>query len=320
MGDKGITAPSAEPTAADSGRPRKVLVTAAGGHQGKLLVPKLAAEGFDIRAMRASAGKEQELLDLGASEVVVADLSDIDSYAEALDGIDAVYHIGPGANHTEQEMGDALIEAATRTGVEHVVLSSVLHPIIPILQHLIKRDLEVQLIESGLNFTVLKPCDFMMPEQYSLPAFEAGIFPAFWPLEEPRRGSLIALDDLTDVAAKVIKEGAHHYFASYELVGPDKLTASEVADTLSRVTGKHVTAVEWKPDDMLQHMFGDDRTSPEAQHQLSVISSVSQWYGKHSFIGNSNVLAWLLGRAPTSYQEFVTKAFTEYQSRTAVAE
>jgi len=238
----------------------------------------------------------------------------------ALDGIDAVYHIGPGANHTEQEMGDALIEAATRTGVEHVVLSSVLHPIIPILQHLIKRDLEVQLIESGLNFTVLKPCDFMMPEQYSLPAFEAGIFPAFWPLEEPRRGSLIALDDLTDVAAKVIKEGAHHYFASYELVGPDKLTASEVADTLSRVTGKHVTAVEWKPDDMLQHMFGDDRTSPEAQHQLSVISSVSQWYGKHSFIGNSNVLAWLLGRAPTSYQEFVTKAFTEYQSRTAVAE
>jgi hypothetical protein len=46
----------------------------------------------------------------------------------------------------------------------------------------------------------------------------------------PRRGSLIDLDDLSDAAAKVIREGKDHYFASYELVGPDKLTALEVAE------------------------------------------------------------------------------------------
>jgi uncharacterized protein YbjT (DUF2867 family) len=291
---------------------KTVLVTAAGGHQGNLLIPKLVASGFTVRAVRGTPGKEDELLELGAHQVVAADLSDVDRYTEVLDGVDVVYHIGPSASPGEHAMGEALIAAARRAGVSHVVFSSVLHPIIDIVQHRIKRDLEERLIESGLNFTVLKPCDFMMPEQYSLPAFEMGIFPAFWPLDLPRKGSLIDLNDLTDVAAKVIREGRDHYFASYELVGPDKLTAVEVAEILSRVTRRKVSAVEWKPEDMLDHMFGADRTSPEARHHLAVISSVSRWYGQHNFVGNPNVLAWLLGRKPTSFEEFATAAFAQH--------
>jgi len=294
----------------------RILVTAAGGHQARLLLPKLAAAGFKVRAVRSTPGQEAELFKLGATEASAADLSSAKQYAELLDGVDVIYHIGPGASHVERAMGEAMITAAKRMHVRHVIFSGVLHPIIPIVQHLIKRDLEVQLIESGLNYTLLKPCDYMMPEQYSLPAFENGVFPTFWPLDRPRRGSLIDLGDLTDVAVKVIREGERHYFASYELAGPDKLTAFEVADILSRVLGKPVQAVEWQPEDMLKHMFPDgDRSTPRAQHQFEVIKSVSSWYGQHSFIGNPNVLEWLLGRKPTSYEEFVQSAFAEYQQR-----
>ena len=299
---------------------KTVLVTAAGGNQGKLLIPKLVASGFTVRAVRATPGREGELLELGAHEVVAADLSDVDRYTEVLDGVDTVYHVGPGASHREIAMGEALIDAARRTSVSHVVFSSVLHPIIDIVQHRIKRDLEVQLIESGLNFTVLKPCDYMMPAQYSLPAFEMGVFPAFWSLDAPRRGSLIDLNDLTDVAVKIIREGEDHYFASYELAGPDKLTALEVAEILSRVTKREISAVEWTPEDMLEHMFGADRSSPEAQQHYAVISSVSRWYGQHSFIGNPNVLAWLLGRKPTSFEEFATAAFAQYNQDNKLGE
>lgn len=314
-----VSAPEESRLAASEPREagKHVLVTAAGGHQGKLLVPKLAAEGFRVRAVRATPGKEQELLDLGADEAIAADLSDVDRYAEVLDGIDTVYHVGPGASHVERGMGEALIEAGTRVGVEHIVYSSVLHSIIPIIQHQLKRDLEVQLIESGLNFTVLKPVDFMLPEVYSLPAFAAHIFPVAWSLDRPRRGSLIALDDLTDVAVKVIKEGAHHYFASYELVGPDKLTAFEIAETLSRVTGNDVQAVAWTPEDLFQAVVGGESSSPAASYQMAVIKSISQWYGQYNFIGNPNVLAWLLGRKPTSYEEFVTKEYAEYQQHSS---
>lgn len=138
-------------------RRHTVLVTAAGGHQGKLLIPKLVGAGFVVRAVRATAGKEEEILKLGASEVIVADISDVDAYEAAMTGMDTVYHVGPGAHLREHQMGVALVEAARVAGVRHVVLSSVLHPIIDILQHRIKRDLEEMLIESDLNFTVLKP-------------------------------------------------------------------------------------------------------------------------------------------------------------------
>ena len=45
---------------------KKILVTAAGGNQSKILIPKLAKAGFTVRAMRRSKGAD-ELLAIGAS-------------------------------------------------------------------------------------------------------------------------------------------------------------------------------------------------------------------------------------------------------------
>jgi uncharacterized protein YbjT (DUF2867 family) len=53
---------------------KKILVTAAGGNQGKILIPKAAKAGFTVRAMRRSKDAD-ELLAIGASEVVIGDAS-----------------------------------------------------------------------------------------------------------------------------------------------------------------------------------------------------------------------------------------------------
>jgi NADPH:quinone reductase-like Zn-dependent oxidoreductase len=53
---------------------KKILVTAAGGNQGKILVPKAAKAGFTVRAMRRSKCAD-ELLAIGASDVVIGDAS-----------------------------------------------------------------------------------------------------------------------------------------------------------------------------------------------------------------------------------------------------
>src|SRR6266446_1888207 len=55
---------------------KKILVTAAGGNQGKILIPKLAKAGFTVRAMRRSKGAD-ELLAIGASDVVIGDASNL---------------------------------------------------------------------------------------------------------------------------------------------------------------------------------------------------------------------------------------------------
>lgn len=291
-----------------------ILVTAGHGHQGRLLIPKLKATGLKVRATRITPGKEDELYALGADEVIVGDLADVDVYAHALEGVSTVYHVGPGLVSGEKEMGFALIEAALRCKTRHVVMSSVHHSIINIVQHRYKRDIEERLIESGLQFTILKPCDFMMEEVYIAPAVANGVYPMFWQEKAGRKGSLIDLHDLTDVALKVIVEGDKHFQASYELVGPDKLTSRDIVRILSDVTGRRIEIAQQTPRDLFQLLCGVEVPStPVLQHKLDVLTSIADWYSKYDFVGNSNILRWLLGRPPTTFEQFARRAYERMQ-------
>lgn len=288
----------------------KVLVTAAFGHQGKILIPKLAAAGFDVRAARGTAGREAEVLRLGAKEVFVGDLSDPLVYAEALDGCDSVYHIGPGAHPRELQMGYAMVEAAKKVGVRHVVLLSLLQPFIDIIQHRYKLDHELALVKAGLNYTALRPCDYMMPEVYVAPAVQTGVLPVFSE-DLDRMHSYISLEDLTDVALKVLIEGSAHYFAAYELSGPDKISPVGMAQILSRVIGRDVHAVVRTPQDLINHLWEHRDPSADFSHQEKIIRSIMAWYKDYDFVGNPRTLEWLLGRPPTGFEEFATKAYAE---------
>lgn len=283
-----------------------ILVSAAHGHQGRQLIPKLAAAGFRVRAARLSPGRDDEILKLGAAEVFVGDLSDPATYLRAADGVDAVYHVGPGAVAREREMGFAMVDAARTLGVRHVVYSSVLHPIIDIVQHRYKRDIEERLIGSGLNYTILRPCEYMMPEVYIAPVMENGEYPVFWKLRPDLRRSLIDIGDLVDVAVKVITEGERHYHAAYDLAGPDKLTSHEIARILSRVIRREVAAVQKSPEDLLRVLFGTDEPTEALRHPFAVLRSIIRWNDEHEFVGNPNVLAWLLSRPPVSFEQFAT--------------
>src|SRR3546814_18085775 len=119
-------------------------------------------------------------------------------------------------------MGLAMLRGAKRAGVRHVVMSSIYHTMIDIHQHRYKRDIEEKIVESGLNFTILKFHDYMMPEVYVKPVLQGNDYLIFYPVKPGRRQSFIDLHDMTDVARKVIVEGSAHYNASYELFGPDK--------------------------------------------------------------------------------------------------
>ncbi|EHJ59318.1 hypothetical protein NSU_3650 [Novosphingobium pentaromativorans US6-1] len=254
-----------------------------------------------------SADKDDELLALGAQEVFVGDLTDVDTYTRALEGCDAVYHVGPSGIAREKEYGFAMIEAAKRNGTRHVVMSSVYHTIIDIIQHRWKRDIEEKLFESGLSCTVLRPCDYMVVEHYVDFPWRTGVLPMFWSVRPDRRGSFIDIDDLTDVAAKVLTEGSKHYFANYELAGPDKLSPHEIATILSRVMGKAISLEEQTPEEFMKKNYGLVELNAKWRDHLDVFESISAWYSKYDFIGNSNVLEWLLGRPPTTFEAFARK-------------
>ena len=299
-----------------------ILVTAAYGNQGQRLIPLLVQAGKQVRALRAS-GDVQALKSLGATEALQGDASDPAVLARAMEGVETVYHIGPSLHPREEAMGLAVVEAAERAGVRHLVFSSVLHAIEDrLLQHRSKLAIEQRIIVSDLNWTILQPTNYMLPA-WSYPVFKTEVFRLWWSLD--RRQSLIVLDDYAEVAAKVILEGAAHHGATYELSSGDCLTAYEIADRFARVTGRPVRAEEVSPDEfMVKHRkhhamqalldAGQTVTSADFPYEFEVFRAIGACYSASDFVGNPNVLTWLLGRTPTTVEEYLRKEYARFQS------
>ncbi len=284
-----------------------ILVTSANGNQGKLLIPKLLSANLPVRACVRSESSAEHLRALGVADVVVGDISDPAVLSTAIRGVQKIYHVGPTAHPREREMGFAIIDAARTEGVQHVVFSSVLHSITTdLVQHEIKRDIEEHLLSSGLEFTILQPSNYMLPLKLR-PVFEKGVFELSWSLE--RRQSLVDLGDVTDVAVAVLTDSEQHAGATYELVGPGRYTAHELGDIISRVLCRDIEVRQIDADTYLKAWVGNGDPR-QFTHQLRILRSISSRYSSHDFIGNSNVLSWLLQRAPTTFEDFVRQQYS----------
>ena len=286
-----------------------ILVTAANGNQGRLLVPKLLAAGRPVRACVRSQASAARLRALGAAEVIAGDITEPGVLARAVDGIEKVYHVGPTLHPHEREMGFVIVDAARAAGVRHFVFSSVLHAITTdLVQHEIKRDVEEHLLSSGLEFTILQPSNYMLPLKLR-PVFERGVFELSWSLD--RRQSLVDLGDVTDVARMVLSDTARHSGATYELAGPGRHTAHELGDIISGVLGRQIQVREIDADTYLRAWTGDAEPQ-QVTHQLRVLRAITARYSSHDFVGNPNVLTWLLQRPPTTFEDFVRRQHEAY--------
>ncbi len=229
-----------------------ILVTAANGNQGKMLIPKLVAAGLPVRACVQSEQSAEHLVNAGVTDVLVADISEP-------------------------------LNAARAVQVKHFVFSSVLHAITSdLVQHAIKRDIEEHLLSSGLEFTILQPANYMLPLKLK-PAFEESVFRLSWSLD--RRQSMVDLDDVTDVALAVLRDGERHYGATYELVGSGRYTAYELAGILAAVVGREIEVEQISADRYLKAWFGD--ASPDDfPHQATVLRSISARYSRYDSLSS----------------------------------
>ncbi len=287
-----------------------ILITSANGNQGKRLLPRLIANGHQIRACVRTESSAEHLRALGAHQVLVGDMADRAFLDLAVQGVSSIYHIGPTLHPAERAMGFAIVDAARHAGVGHFVFSSVLHAITSdLLQHEIKRDIEEHLLSSGLEFTILQPANYMLP--YRLRSvFDDGVFRLAWALD--RLQSMVDLDDVTDVAAMVLADPAHHGGATYELVGPGRFTAFDIGRVIETVLGRAVRVERLDLEAFVRARFADS-DAETLQHQLRMSRAIEQRYSRYDFVGNPNVLTWLLKRPATSFEQFVRKEYERYQ-------
>jgi uncharacterized protein YbjT (DUF2867 family) len=286
-----------------------LLVTAAHGNQGRLLIPRLLAAGVPLRACVRSGESARALRAAGVTDIVVGDLSDPGVLARAMQGVKKVYYVGPALHPRERETGLAAVDAARAAGVQHFVFSSVLHAIITdLVQHEIKRDIEEQLISSGLEFTILQPANYMLRHRLT-PAFAEGVFRLSWALD--RYQSMVDVADVTEVAAAVLADSGQHAGATYELAAPGRYTAHDLAKVISGVAGREVTAERIDPEVFLKASLGAGGAT-QFPYEARLLRAISQRYSSHDFVGNPNVLRWLLGREPTTFEQFTRREYEAF--------
>lgn len=288
-----------------------ILITSANGNQGKRLIPKLLASGHQVRACVRTEASAAQLRALGVQQVLVGNIVDPVFIAQAMKGIKSVYHIGPTLHQDERAMGFAMIDAAKAAGVGHFVFSSVLHAIASdLIQHEIKRDIEEYLLASGLDYTILQPANYMMPSRMKA-VFEEGVFRLAWALD--KRQSMVDLEDVTDVVALVLSDRERHAGATYELVSPGRFTAYDIGQVAANVIGREVTVERFDVEVFVRERFGS--LDPVAlQHMLRMNLAIATYYSNHDFVGNANVLSFLLGRAPTTFDAFVRREYASFRS------
>src|SRR5512134_3695125 len=133
-----------------------ILITGAGGKTGRALIKSLSK----VESVCAFVHREEQdgvVRSLGAEKVIVGDLQDEAAIRLAMEGTRAVYHVCPNMSPHEEAMGKLVITEARKTGVEHFVYHSVLHPQTErMAHHWQKLRVEEMVFESGLPFTILQ--------------------------------------------------------------------------------------------------------------------------------------------------------------------
>ncbi|MGH2619700.1 MAG: SDR family oxidoreductase [Anaerolineales bacterium] len=279
-----------------------ILVTGASGKTGQAVVAALARAGAVTRALVRRPSQIEVLANLGAREVMTADMRLTPDLRRAVENMRAVYHICPNVNPDEVEIGRKVITAAKEAGVDHLVLHSVLHPQTEQMpHHWNKLRVEETLFESDLNFTILRPTGYMQNLIAGWKGItEEGVLRNPYPVET--RLSLVDLDDVAQTATMVLTQHGHTG-ATYELAGMAPLTQTEVAADLSEALGRPVRA-ETEP---IETWEARARAAGVGNYQRATLIAMFHYYERHGLIGNPNTLRWLLGREPTTLVEFARR-------------
>ena len=236
-----------------------ILIAGGTGTLGRHLVPLLTARGLALRLLARHAQATQVGMSGAPIEVVLGDVRDPAVLGAALEGVDTVVSAmtgfgGPGALGTKAVDRDgnlALIEAARRAGVQHVVLLSVhqagAHHPIELFRD--KWAAEEALRASGLAWTVVRPTAYLETWLGIVggPLVATGRTRIFGRGRNPI--NFVSAADVARFVELAIVDTSLRQTA-IEAAGPANLTLDELAGVVESVTGRTGTKQHMPPPAM----------------------------------------------------------------------
>lgn len=227
-------------SAEDAEERRTILVTGATGTQGGAVARELVKRGYDVRGLTRSpkSNRSQALEELGV-EMVKGDFDDAMSLAAAMKdvyGVFAVTLFWQYGYDKEIAHGRQMIDAAKRAGVQHFVFTSVAEADsgtgIPHFDS--KYEIEKLLLASGLNYSVVRPVEFMNNIHFSKERIMGGVLAD--PRSSDRRHQWIAASDIGFFVGEMFDNPEEWLGKAIDIAG-DEMTIGEYAEVLSDCLG-----------------------------------------------------------------------------------
>jgi uncharacterized protein YbjT (DUF2867 family) len=288
----------------------RILVTGANGRTGRAVVSALNELGLQVCAFIRKSQQETELKAIGAAECAIGDMKDTNSIEAAVSDCDKIVHIGPPMHPNEVEMTKNFIQAAAEAKIGHFVYYSVMHPLRrDVRHHRLKLDAEEVLIESGLPYTILQPMRYMQHlEGIWTKVKDSGVHAM--PFNTDVRFNVVDLLDLAHATAIVCAEDGHHY-ATYELAGPEALNQRDMAEILSQELYRPVEAKAMS----IERLKENARSKQLSDERIEQMTIMNQHYDQHGFLGNPNVLTFLIKKKPTTFRQYVQRLIKQGEAQ-----
>jgi uncharacterized protein YbjT (DUF2867 family) len=274
-----------------------IVVTGATGHVGGELVAQLAAAQQPVRAMTR---RPKELAAPSGVEVVFGDSDDPASLDQAFDGAERAFlmsaqAVGSAAQPTHDLR---LVGAAQRAGVRHIVKLSVYGVRGGDVLDSWHREAEAAVMDSGLDWTLLRPGRFMSNALYWAPMIRRG-GTVHIPFAD-RPAAPIDPADIAAIAAAALTTDDHRNVA-YQLSGPEVLTPADELRILATTLGRPLRLVEPTIDEAKTGLLRSGMSEPVVEAVVARVLTGGE---------GAEVLPTVeqvLGRSPVTFDAWTRK-------------
>ncbi len=285
---------------------KKILITGATGSIASLVIPQLLKEGQYVRALVRQKSKGEALEKMGV-ELAEGEFSDQDALDRAADGVDAILAITP-PNPDAVQQGRNILNAARKSGSPFYLRISALKAAEDAPQNngRLHFQSDVDLIDSGLPHTILRPHYFMQNLLMSGDTIKSEN-QLYWGMGEGKLG-MIDVRDIADCAAQILIRSESHLGKIYTLTGPDVIGVDDITRTLSEKIGRRINSIRIGLDDVYNSIIDSGWGEWGAEVMKGYSKAYSEGWGDFTTQDVKNILKKDARGIDVFVEEILTKA------------